>query len=273
VVTIVLLTLLEALRRRALFLSVLVIALLLLPAFVPVVGRLLLLPREEANRIVSSLYVFLITDIVKFFASVLALSLAAGTISAELDRGVLSAILPKPVSRLAVYAGKWLGIFLFCAANVVVWEAVVFGVATYRDPAGSHRNIWAALPYVLLYPAIFTTLGMLFSTFASFPLALGLSALAAGVGWSEGMFMVLNNTFRIALLDTFSRGAGYLMPLGRMSRWVSQALGPLETVRGQIEPSRAFQDIPTTPLDLVYVLAWGAVAFVAGAVVFQRRDV
>lgn len=272
--TVAALTLTETLRRRAPFLTLLVAALLVIPAFIPLTGRLLLLPRAQANLIVSSLYTFLATDIVKFFASTLAISLSAGAISAELERGVLSAILPKPIGRWEVYAGKWLGLFVFCALNVLVWCAVIYGIATLRSPTTGHAAVWHALPFVLIYPAVFVSVGLTYSTFAGFGLAAGLTILTAGVGWSEGVFYALNKTFDVKLLGTLSVLSGYLFPLGRMSRWVSKGLGDLPTFGGVNLGDRSpFHDLVAQPMDLVYLAAYIAVVFAAGAVTLGRRDV
>ena len=117
-------TLQETLRHRAPITTFLIATMLLVGAFVSLSGRLLL-PRPEADRIFTSFYVLLTTDIVEFFASVFAISLGAGALGAELGRGVLSLILPKPVTRFSVYAGTWLGLFIFVALTVVVWLGVI----------------------------------------------------------------------------------------------------------------------------------------------------
>ncbi|MBC8104214.1 MAG: hypothetical protein H7Z41_16690, partial [Cytophagales bacterium] len=62
--TIVWLTWKEALLRRAPIISLLIAALLCVGAFIPLSGRLLLLPPAKAHEIYASLYVFLATDIV-----------------------------------------------------------------------------------------------------------------------------------------------------------------------------------------------------------------
>lgn len=271
--TILWLTWKEAFLRRAPLISLLIAALLCIGAFIPLSGRLLLLPPPKAHQIYASLYVFLATDIIKFFASVFGIALASGAISAEIERGVLSSILPKPITRFSVYAGKWLGLVLFIAANVVLWDGILWAVATYRNPEVSHANIWHALPYVLLYPAVFTTLALLYSTFAAFPLAAGLSILAAGVGWSEGILFLLNNAFQIALLEKLSKLAGLVVPLGRMSRWVTEGLGPLPMFKGNLGSRSPFNEIVAVPSDLTYIAAYIVVVFVIGAVVFGRRDV
>ncbi|MBC8104125.1 MAG: ABC transporter permease subunit, partial [Cytophagales bacterium] len=208
-----------------------------------------------------------------FFASVFGIALASGAISAEIERGVLSSILPKPITRFSVYAGKWLGLVLFIAVNIALWDGILWGVATYRNPEVSHANIWRAFPYLLLYPAVFTTLALLFSTFAAFPLAAGLSILSAGIGWSEGILFLLNKAFEIRLLSILSTLAGYIVPLGRMSRWVTEGLGPLPVFTGNLGSRSPFNEIAAVPSDLVYIAAYVAVVFVTGAIIFGRRDV
>jgi Cu-processing system permease protein len=271
--TIVWLTWKEALLRRAPLISLLIGVLLCVGAFIPLTGKLLLLPPAKAHQIYASLYVFLATDIIKFFASVFGIALASGAISAEIERGVLSSILPKPITRFSVYAGKWLGLVLFITANIVLWDGILWLVATYRNPEVSHANIWHAFPYLLLYPAVFTTLALLYSTFASFPLAAGLSILSAGVGWSEGILYLLNHAFDIALLAKLSKLAGYIVPLGRMSRWVTEGLGPLPMMKGNLGSRSPFNEIVAMPSDLTYIAIYVVTVFVIGSIVFGRRDV
>lgn len=275
VLTIAWLTSKEALRRRALLVSLLIAALLLVGAFVPLSGRLVSwVGPVEAKRIYSSVYVALTVQIAKFFTSVFAISLASGAISTELERGILSSVFPKPISRFSVYAGKWAGLFLFVTLNLVVWLGVIWGVASYRAPEVSHAGVWRALPYLLFYPALFVTLGLLFSTFASFSLAAGLSILFSGIGWSEAILYRLHQGFGIEWLGTLSRIAGYAVPIGRMSRWVEKGLGSLPLGAGRaIGQDSPFRDIKAVPFDLVYIGLYVVAAFVIGSVVLGRRDV
>lgn len=276
--TIALLTLREAIRRRTPVLSLLVAALLALGAFIPLAGRLLELPRPLANQIFTSIYIYFATSILEFFASIFALALASGAISAELERGTLSSLLPKPITRLSLYAGKWLGLFLFIVGNVLLWDMVIYCVARYREPASAHENIIRTLPYLILYPGMFVTLGLCFSTFASFPLAAGMSILFSAVGWAERMLFVLHRQFEIEMLATLSRSAGFLMPLGRMSRAVGDAMGTLPSFNGEPVGTRSMmgstlREIESGPWDLPYVFLYALAAFIIGAVVFGRRDV
>ena len=280
-ITIISLTLKEAFRRRTFVISLLVVALLLVGAFIPIRGRLAMLPVEQATRLYSSIYVFFAIDIVKFFASVFSIALGAGAISAELERGVLSAILPKPISRISVYAGKWIGLFVFVALNIVFWELIIWGVARYRAPQEMYPQVWSALPALIIYPAVFLTLALFFSTFGSFPLSAGLAILCTGIGWAEGILFLLHKAFDISYLSTLSKVAGYLMPLGRMSRNVTLALGELPGVKELPPGARSailggggpFKQLENGPWDLPYLLFYVALIFLCGAIIFGRRDV
>jgi ABC-type transport system involved in multi-copper enzyme maturation permease subunit len=279
VLTIVWLTWKEAFRRRAPIISLLIGLLLCVGLIIPLQGKLLLLPRDEANRIYTSLYIFFATDIVKFFAAIYGIALAAGAISAEIERGVLSAILPKPLPRFSVYAGKWIGLFLFIAANVVFWDVILYAVASYRAPGVDQSAIWRALPYVLVYPFVFVTLGLFFSTFCAFPLASGLTVLLTGIGWAEGMLYLLHQAFEVAYLEKLSKLAGYLMPLGRMARAVTDGMGTLPGMMGSPKGIRRmlsgglFREIENGSFDLLYILCYAVCIFALGAILFGRRDV
>lgn len=279
--TIIFLTLKEALRRRTPIISLVIIALLLVGAFIPLNGRLEALPPEQGKRLFSSLYVFYATDVLKFFASVFSIALGAGAISAELERGVLSAILPKPISRFSVFAGKWIGLFLFIALNIVLWDVIVWGVARYRAPQEMYLAVWQALPSLLVYPAVFLTLALFLSTFGSFQLSAGLGILCAGVGWAEGVLFALGKQFDNSYLVNASKVAGYLMPLGRMSRNVSASFNNLpgfSDLPPQVQSfilgkGGMFKALENGPYDLPYILLYVALLFAAGAAIFGRRDV
>ena len=86
-------------------------------------------------------------------AGLLAIFMAAGTISQEVEQGTLQSILAKPVSRTQVVLGKWLGGTLMLATYVVVTGLVAAGIVYWR--AG---YLPAQLPLGLLLLTLKTTL-------------------------------------------------------------------------------------------------------------------
>jgi ABC-2 type transport system permease protein len=86
-------------------------------------------------------------------AGLLAIFMAAGTISQEVEQGTLQSILAKPASRTQVVLGKWLGGTLMLATYVVVTGAVAAGIVYWQ--AG---YLPAQLPLGLLLLTLKTTL-------------------------------------------------------------------------------------------------------------------
>jgi ABC-2 type transport system permease protein len=206
---------------------------------------------------------------IKFFSAVLGIALAAGAVSTELERGTLYAILSKPLHRFTVIAGKWLGLAAIILVNVLIWGILVWFAVQTRAP-GAHWPMVRALALTSVYPLMFVTLALWFSTFSSGVLGTALCVVAVGIGWQEGFMRELADVFELHLLKNFSILAGYLVPIGRLHRWVAHIADfqyPFSFGPG------ARSAPPPVPMDLVYVGAYVAVVFTLAVVTFQRRDV
>lgn len=285
------LTVREAVRRR-IFLAGLVIAALYVGfSFLslhikpnPLVGFDLPTAKNNTGRI----FAWLGCGTIKFFGAVLAVALSAGAISAEVDRGVLSVIVPKPLPRAAVYLGKWLGIVFLLAICVAVWGGLlVLGI--WKQTGTYHPRIWGGVLAAGLFPLLFTTLTLCFSTFAGYALSSSLALIAAGVALAEDLLHNLSLPTRLdlPLLDTLSRFAGYIVPIGRMNHWITRGLdaggvfGPtppgsagldMSLILAQADPTQAATVAATSSADLTYILLYMAFFFALGLMLFQRRD-
>jgi ABC-2 type transport system permease protein len=248
------LTIREALRRR-ITLGAFVIGLLF-------VG-LLYLPHTASHRhgvelspeFQGELLARFGIGMMKFFSAVLAIALASGAVSTELERGTLYAILSKPIHRPVVIIGKWLGLVTIILANLVVWGILVRGLAL-----------------TAVYPMMFLTLALWFSTFASGVLGTALCVVAVGVGWQEGLMRELAEAFDLNLLRNFAIVAGYLVPIGRLHRWILQVADLQQMPFAFPGPGARTAPDPTAS-DLVYVGLYIAAVFALAIVTFQRRDV
>ena len=156
---------------------------------------------------------------IKFFSAVLGITLASGAIAAELERGTLYVILSKPLTRTHILLGKWLGLVILTAVNVGVWAALLW-LAVYVRMPGPHWPLLEAVGLAFRYPLIFVTLTLCFSTFASNVLATALALVSVGIGWQEGIMRQMGRIFDIRLLREFGIFAGYLVPIGRLHRWM-----------------------------------------------------
>ena len=284
------LTVREAMRRRIFFAGLVIAALYVGFSFLPLHlrgghhgGSVL----TEANN-TGRVFAWLGCGTIKFFGSVLAVALSAGAISAEVDRGVLSVIVPKPIPRAAVYLGKWLGIVFLLAVCVAVWGGLLT-LGIWKQTGTYHPRIWDGILAAGLFPLLFTTLTLCFSTFAGYALSSSLALIAAGVALAEDLLHNLSLPTRldVPLLDTLSKAAGYIVPLGRMNHWITRGLdaggliGPsppdsagldLSLLASAGDPTQAATVAATSSADLTYILLYIAFFFVLGLVLFQRRD-
>jgi len=282
------LTVREAIRRRvflaALVISALYVGFAFLPLHIrlnPLVGFDMPTAKDNTGRI----FAWLGCGTIKFFGSILAVALSAGAITGEVDRGILSVIVPKPIPRLSVYLGKWLGIVALLSVCVAGWGALL-AWAIWHQTGTYHPRIWGGILAAWLFPVLFTTLTLFFSTFATYALSSSLSLIAAGVALAEDLMHSLSRALDIPLLDTLSRAAGYVVPISRMNHWISKGLAAtgmgahppgsagldFSLVLARLDPTQAAAVKATSGADMGYILAYMAGFFVLGLALFQRRD-
>src|SRR4029453_17104310 len=132
-------------------------------------------------------------------------------------------------------------------------------------------GIVKAMALETVYPLMFLTLALWFSTFVSGVLGTALCVVAVGVGWQEGLMRSLGDTFDLTLLQRFSVVASYAVPIGRLHRWVLQIADlplPMRMMGGML-----MQERPPVPSDLVYIGCYVVIVLTLAVLTFQRRDV
>lgn len=271
--TIARLTVREAVRRRFILAGALIACFFFLLAFAPIHPHATILFTAETMREITGAVMALQGGhMVEFFAFLFAVALASGTISSEVERGVLAVIVPKPVSRASIYLGKWLGINLFILPCVVIWTAILQW-AIVRHIGYPIPALWRLIWVMLLYPLVFSSLAMFFSSFTSHLLAMILPLIVASTAWSEDFLKAFGYGFDISTLKTAARVVVYVAPLNPMSRWFDKVLNQpilveLQAMRRQFGPT----DPPANGRDLAWIVGYALVALIAGAVIFQKRD-
>lgn len=264
------LTIREALRRKitvgAFVIALLFLGLLFLPRFAAQTGRGVELDIPAQVAILTMVGLAMI----KFFSAVLGITLASGAISAELERGTLYVILSKPIRRYQVVLGKWLGLVALLSINVAIWGALLW-LAVWARGREAHLPLLRAVALTFLYPLIFTTLTLWFSTFATNVLATAMALVAIGVGWQEGMMRSFARLLDIEVLERFSVVASYLVPIGRLQRW-ALAVADLRLPFG-MRPGGFTEEPEPVPFDLVYIGLYILAALALAIITFQRRDV
>jgi ABC-type transport system involved in multi-copper enzyme maturation permease subunit len=208
---------------------------------------------------------------IKFFSSVMAVTLAAGAVSAEIERGLMSTVAPKPLPRSAIYVGKWLGLVAMMATFLAVWGALlIFDV--WRDTHIFRPRIIVGILTVGLFPLLFTTVTLFFSSLAGYALSAGLALITAGCSLAESILSTLGTLFSSKALELLSKFVGLLVPLSRMNHWITRGLGDAGMDPTMLANPMGAAPEPATAGDLAYVLVYIAALLIAGCVIFDRRD-
>jgi ABC-type transport system involved in multi-copper enzyme maturation permease subunit len=277
IVTIALLTLREAVRRRLVAACAAVsIGLVALSAwgFDRLSHNASITSGEVNTAIPQALILFMF-----MFSFVIALSasaMAAPAISAEAESGVLLSILARPVRRSDVLLGKWLGlatVILAYAAVVSALEVVVVDwVSGFVPP-----NPAVVALYLFAEGAILLTLTLLFSTRLS-AIATGVVTIALfGAAWLAGVVGSLGTAFKISSLTTIGDVARYVLPTDGLWRGAIYYLEPQSFVAQRLTSSPEsgnpfFAQGPPTWTYLIWVGVWCLAVFAAGIVSFERRE-
>jgi len=275
---IVALTLKEAMRRRA-FLGTLIILIALYGlSFLPRAFKEAFGGSERQFEVGVNLAVLFGVDIIKFFSAVLAILLCAGAITAEVERGYLAAILPRPLHRWELYLGKWLGVMLFSAANATLWTAMLWvSVAVQGEP---RVEMWYALPYVLLYPVLYGTLALALSSFLGASIASMFTVAAGAFAYFADHFLrPIAAFFDVKLLQQIVWLSEWTLPMATLKRLVQARVDTILPPGMDDAPPfgraevLAFLKPEVQTLDVVYVSVYIAAALLAGLLIFWRRDV
>jgi len=267
------LTVREAVRRNFIVAGVLICGFFAIVAYLPIHPRPnMIFSQDDLNPLIGALIAAKGSSMVAFFSLLFSVALGAGTISGEIERGVMSVVAPKPISRITIYLGKWVGLNLFILPFTFLWTALLQW-AIYKHIGADLPGLWHALAILALYPLIFTALTMLFSSFTSTLLATIMPLILASTAWSEGVLKLFGNMFDVATLKLLAKIVVYVAPLNPLSRWVERLLDqPILERLNVFSRMGTPPDPPANMLDLWWILAYAAIALVAGAVVFVRRD-
>jgi len=213
--------------------------------------------------------------VIRTFATLMAIVLAAGSIAPEKESGVLHTIVTKPISRVSVLAGKWVGLNLLLFVYLVAMGGLLVIVLAVRS-GDFPWDVLRASAVSLLFPLLFVTLGVLFSTWTSVWVGMGAGLFAWIVGAQEYGFVRIvavglrgiGNEAAADVLEVAGRIAGYLVPTGRIGLWVDRLGGST-----QFMLSPPIIERPTASLwDLGYVFVYVLGTFALACWRFRRLD-
>lgn len=225
------------------------------------------LPRD----VQMSLMVMLGLWTVNFLAGVMTIFAAVGAISSEIEAGTLHVIVPKPLSRVEIIAGKYLGFLVMVVSYVTLMFGAVIAtsyfVADYTPP-----NILKGLTLVILVSTILLSLTMLgstiFSTMANGVVVFMLYGMALTGGLVEQIGTGLNNEtmIRIGVLSSV------LIPSDAMWKLASYEVQPTIAVN-LTGPNPFGAVVPPSNFAVQYAIIYCIIVVIGSMLAFQRRDI
>jgi ABC-2 type transport system permease protein len=283
VITIAVLTLREAARRRTL-----AVLLLLTLATVALTGwgveRLTTLARENGVneiqiRIGVSQVLILVAFMFSFVLAMTAAFLAAPSIAGDIESGVAQSILARPIRRADLLLGRWLGLSIVVggyAACAGLLEIGVVGVLTGHTPP----EPFLAVVFLAAQAIVVLTFALLLSTRLPSIAAGSICVVLFGLAWMAGVLVGVAQAFDAGALATAARASRWLFPTDGLWRGVIYGLEPPLFLLGARAAAGARADAnpfyaatPPPPEFVAWSVIWLAVVLAVAAWSLNRREI
>lgn len=223
---------------------------------------------------------FVLTTLLAFmFSFVLALSAAftgSSSIASEVESGIAQAVLARPISRLEVVLGKWLGfaalITLYAGAVSLIELNLVHWITGYSAP-----HFWTFIGFLAAEGIVLMSMALLFSTRLSTITGGVIAVSAFGLAWIAGIVGGFGQAFNNETVRSVGTLSRLLIPTDGLWRGALYSLEPAVYIAAQNSIRQSAANpfyAPAYPpaAYLVWVAVW-IVAVVGLAVVsFQRRE-
>lgn len=281
--TIVRLTLLEITRRRLLLAALLVSALVVALtgwAFahlnaIPCGGH----PCSTSEiRTASGAILILIMFMFSFVLAVGASFLAAPSIGADIESGVIFAVLPRPIRRSDVVVGKWLGLTIV----LTVYAACFYGCEILMDYLATGYippHPLAAVVYLVAEGVVLMSLALLGSTRLP-PMTVGITVLVLyGLVWMGGVAGAVGQAIQNSTATHVGTVTSLIIPTDGLWRGALYNLEPVALLittgsAAAANPGNAPFAVfaPPTSAYTVWVICWLIAVLGLSVWSFQERD-
>jgi ABC-type transport system involved in multi-copper enzyme maturation permease subunit len=279
-ITIALLTIGEAARRRVLWVLV-VLALLAVGLTAWGVSALVAGARDdgigelEIKFVVSQILIF----IAFMFGFVLVMTAAffgSPAIASDLESGVAQAMLARPLRRSSYLLGRWLGLAIVIVAYAALAGFLAIGavgaVSGYLPPDPILPVLYLAGQALVLL-----TLAVLLSTWLA-PIAGGAIAVVAfGLAWIAGVLGKIGAEIGIPSMVSVSDAIRFILPTDALWQGVVYGLEPSFVINAldDVEFARSspfFTDAPPSPAIVAWSVIWVILVLVLAINQLRRRE-
>ncbi|WP_261664505.1 ABC transporter permease [Deinococcus sp. Marseille-Q6407] len=212
--------------------------------------------------------------LVTFLGSLMAVLSTVGSVSGDVESGVVQSIISRPVSRAELVAGRWLGFSVVNVLYVLLVSAAMLG-GIYLLTGFVPPHPLMAIGLMLLSIVLITGLTVLGSTlFTTLANGIGVFVLY-GVGMAGGILNSIGTLVNSPIMLTLSRIANTLMPTNELWLGASYYLQDPEVNAGlklSPVPNPFFGSDPMNTGMLLWAIALTVLAVLAAMWNFSRRD-
>jgi Cu-processing system permease protein len=207
-----------------------------------------------------------------FLVALTAVFASAGTISSELDSGVIYGVLARPIRRSELVVGKAIGLAGMLAVFAVLLNGAIIGLAAWLVHAPLMPTWPAGLALLVLESMPLLALAILGSTRLP-TLANGVLCTAAyGIGFVGGLIEAIGGLFQNPTMANIGIVSSLLMPLDALHRKALSLLLPQGLLFQQGgPPGMGGSALPSSTM-VVYAVAYTLLVIALAARVFSRRD-
>jgi ABC-type transport system involved in multi-copper enzyme maturation permease subunit len=281
---IVRLTLLDALRRRILWVLIILTAV--------VVGlsglgfeRLVDLAREHGSseldiQLGVSQMLIVVAFMFSFILAMTAAFIGAPAVSADIESGILLAILARPISRSTFLLGRWLGLILVAGVYALgsgLLEILAMKLASGYGPP----DPFGAAGAIALQAILVLTFTLLLSTRLPSIASGAIAVVVFGLCWISGVLGGLGLLLKADLLDQVATISRVLFPSDGIWRGAIFALEPPLVIAVASSSGRSSIALAANPFYaaaglqpayLTWVGAWFVIVLGLAIASFRRRE-
>ncbi|HWD07722.1 MAG TPA: ABC transporter permease [Actinomycetota bacterium] len=234
----------------------------------------------SAEKAVTSQLLILVMFAFSFVLAISTVFMAAPTIAGELESGVALAVLTRPVRRVELLAGKWLGLAAVAIGYTAVASALAF-VAVHLATGYGPPHPLSFIAFLAGEALITLTLTTLISTRLS-PVAGGVIALGGFMlAWMGGIAVALGSVLHIHSVSVVGSVTRLIVPTDGLWRGAIFNLEPVSVIAGflgggdrtQVAANPFFASAPPAWAYVGYAVFWGFAIFALATWSFSRREV
>lgn len=212
--------------------------------------------------------------IVRFLAALLAIFLSSSAVAAEIDSGVLHAVLARPLSRTSWLAQRWLAFVVVTVGYATLMTLAVTGIAA--GVAGyAPLDLGRAIAVIALELAVLLSLGLLTSTTWSAVTSGVVTFCLFGVAWLAGIIELIGDQLRNESMQVIGIVTSLIIPSDALWRGASFYLQPpsVLVLARQTGGGNPFAGVaPPTTVLIAWSVLYATCLLLVAAWRLRRRD-